>query len=574
MNTRRPMDFATLMWWHLPSVYREQDNPRPDVDTTPTAPGDLARLLGAYGDLLDALYRTLLQRYYDSFPETEGEDAEGLRRGCQPWVLPYIARLLDLRLRSPLERGQRLEVGRAVAWRQRKGTLGAIEDIASAVADVEMEVQEGWRRVALTPRVGFSLLPPAVFGLAPSDDGEFGRLDRAYDPRLPQRRARHPGMPGGAVDLRRVSRAVQGEPGSTAARRMRIQGRELWWAQANPHGVPCFPGSYQDASVRTADLRTPDGRRGHAHPRRVLLYLPPFTGFFTQRPVSIGWGAIRPAVLEGGRLPEGLPLVLEAPADDPGTRRLTGVGSMPVRIRGAVRLDAAIRWRFENLWFDNRLQIRNGRVELAGCAVRELRVHTADTSAPVVLAQGSLFKRLLAPRGLVRLLQVTVLERLVAEHLEASDCIFCTPPRKDLRDADVPAAGCVRYSRLPHLPMPPDPNDPHFPGPPDDPAWRSDGRRSALRTHRCTVKPVRFRVLDFGRPGCAVLHPDASPELRFGAEDGGELGAYHDLRYTLREQAVLDKLREHLPLGLHAVLVADATLSCLPPLRRPSPDRP
>ena len=553
MSGVRPMDFATLLWRHLPSVLRECDNPREDIDGNLAQAGDLARLLDAYGELLDAVYRTLLQRYYDSFPEAEGLDAEGLERGCQPWVLPYIARLLDVQLRSPLESGQRLEVGQAVAWRQRKGTLSAIEGIAAAVTGVEVEVQEGWQRVALTPRPGFTLLPAGVVCEAEAD----------YDPRFPDRRARHPGMPGGTLDLRYVSRARRADAACPTSKSTRFAGQEVWWVQANRKGVPCFLGSYQDASARTADLRTPNGQRGHAHPRRVLLYLPPFPGLFASQPPSVQWTSIREAVLAGGPLPEGLPLVLEGTL---GTRRLAGTAATPVRIRGVVALDPKLLWRFEGLWFDNQLEIWNGRAQFTHCAVRELHIHTASPQLPVTEARGSLFKRLLAPQGLVRLEGVTLLERLVAERLEASDCILQVGPHKDLLDGDVPAAGCLRFSRLPYLPRPPDPLDPTLP---NDPQWISQGKRSALRIHRCTTEPVLFWSSSFGRPGCGVLHPSAHPLLRFGAEDGGELGAYHDLRYSLREQAVADKLREYLPVGMEAVLVADETLVCAPP--QPAP---
>lgn len=50
-----------------------------------------------------------------------------------------------------------------------------------------------------------------------------------------------------------------------------------------------------------------------------------------------------------------------------------------------------------------------------------------------------------------------------------------------------------------------------------------------------------------------------------GAEDGGELGAYHERRLVLRQRAVLEKLREFLPVGIEALFVSDATLACAPP---------
>ncbi|MCB1958051.1 MAG: hypothetical protein KDG55_20395, partial [Rhodocyclaceae bacterium] len=228
--SERAMDFGTLIYRQLPAVHRERDNTRNLPDGS-VEPGDLALLAATWGDTLDALYRTLLQRYYDIFPETEGAtDAEGLARGCQPWVLPYIARLLDVQLVSPLPEGRRAEVGQAVRWRQRKGTPLAVEEMAEQVAGIEVELCEGWRRVAVTPRAGLTLLPESVFGLA---DGDFPVGDRLA-------RAEHPGLPGGTLDLRRASRAVRADAASPASHTTTFAGEAVPWRQAWPHGVPCF----------------------------------------------------------------------------------------------------------------------------------------------------------------------------------------------------------------------------------------------------------------------------------------------------------------------------------------------
>ncbi|QDF96877.1 hypothetical protein CJ010_10205 [Azoarcus sp. DD4] len=552
---RRAMDFATLLYRQLPAVYRERDNTRA-ADDGSLEPGDLARLCDGWGDLLDALYRSILQRYYDIFPQADGgPDAEGMARACQPWVLPYLAQLLDVQLRSPLDAGRRAEIGRAIAWRQRKGTPLAIEDIADQVAGMEVELREGWRKLAVTPRAGFTLLPESVFGEA----------DGSYPARFRLRRAEHPGLPAGTVDFRRASRAVLAPSGSPSSKITSFSGMPASWRQAWPHGAPCFPGSFQDVAPRTADLRTPTIARGHAHPRRVVLHAPPFPGFFAPQPASVQWSAIRDAVLNGGELPEGLPLALVANGN--GRRLLAGLGESPVRIRGVVELDAPLTWQFDNLWFDNKLEVWQGRVEASDCALRELYVHTVDAARAVATLHACLAKRVLAPRSLVSLEYVTVLERLVCERLQASDCILLATPHKDLIDADVPAGGCIRYSSLPYIPIPPDPLDPTAP---NDPVWIAQGRRSMLRVHggsSTTLAPI-FWNSDFGSPGCAVLHPAAFDALRFGAEDGGEMGACHALAYTLRERAVIEKLKDFLPVGIEAVLAPDASLVCAPPQPR------
>ena len=78
-----------------------------------------------------------------------------------------------------------------------------------------------------------------------------------------------------------------------------------------------------------------------------------------------------------------------------------------------------------------------------GCPMRELYVHTVGSSPPVASVRACLLKRLIAPSALVRLEYVTVLERLVAERLEASDCILMARPHKDLIDMDVPRSGML-----------------------------------------------------------------------------------------------------------------------------------
>ncbi len=241
------------LWAFLPAVYRDRDD------------GDLAAYLDACGELLDRVRATLDQRLADCFPESPPGE-----RQAQGWLLPYFADLLDVRLLSPFVDGRRREVARAIAWRQTKGTRRAIEDIAEALGQLEVEVQEGWRRVAVTPRVDMTLLPAAAFGESEEPD-----------PQNPLVAARRPGLPVATVDLGLPSRAIRADPGHPLARASRFPGVALpvTWRQLHPAGAPCFPGSYEDASRRTVDLRTPSWKEGHIHPRRVLLFVPPPSSF-------------------------------------------------------------------------------------------------------------------------------------------------------------------------------------------------------------------------------------------------------------------------------------------------------
>jgi hypothetical protein len=75
-------------------------------------------------------------------------------------------------------------------------------------------------------------------------------------------------------------------------------------------------------------------------------------------------------------------------------------------------------------------------------------------------------------------------------------------------------------------------------------------------------REAKFGDLDYG-----VLSLLTSDAIRFGAEDGGEMGAYHHKYYSLRTEAVLEKMREFLPVGIEPVLLQDTRLMQVPPKR-------
>lgn len=560
-----PPDYGNRLKEWLPTHWRARD-----------AAGDLDGLLSVCGELLDALHAAVNQRLYDSFPDA---DAEGRR--CQDWLIPYFARLLDVRLVSPDAEGRRAEVANAVAWRQRKGARVSIEQIAEAVGQFEVEIQEGWKRVAMTPRVDRALLSEKAYGEEP-----------ASGPTTPSLRATHPGLPAVAPDLRYGSRAARcaGNNPASACTAFPGEAQPLHWRQTHRHGAPCMPDSYQDVSRRTPDLRTPNWRRGFYHPRRMLLFAPPPEGFFRRIHTTASWASIAPLIavaLEKAGAHRGPNLeTLDGIRRNPAVAcafgvtewngatlpliSLRGLTDGPVRIRGVVDLDAPAVYRFENLWFDNRVEIRRGAAQLFGCAARQLRMGAAERDAAAVEARSCLFKRIEAARSLVRLEYVTVFDALLAERLEASDSILLPALRKDILDSDVPGAGCIRYSRVAYVPKPALAVHPkNLKGPlfNNDEQWVSQKKRSQLRcfADTCTTLKPLFWSEVFGEPGCGALHPDCVQAVQSGAEDGGEMGAFHERRYVLRRQAVLEKLQEYLPVGMEAVIITDPSLACAPP---------
>ena len=529
------------LWELLPVVYRGRDRD-----------GDLADYLDACGELLDQVRETLEQRLADAFPD---RPPEGL--AAQGWVLPYLAELVDARLLSPHLDGRRQEVEKAVAWRQRKGTVGCLEQIVEAVARVEVEVHEGWQRLALTPRVGLPLAP----------DDTLGRLDMDNPPDA----ARHPQLPAVTPDFRRAveTRDVAAAGQAPGWRFRYFPARVLerppaagqtpgsdTWFHPHRHGAPRFPGSYEDLSHRTVDLRAPAPRRGLYHPRRLLFFTAPATGFFPPDRRQVGW--------QQGLSEE---LFKDKVDDATGVRRIWKLdplapdgsdNAITLIVPVGVRFDGGLI-RIEDLCFldppenDRTIEITGGRLELRRVAARRVVVTGGD--APALDAADCLFETVDAGAGLARLEHCTVLGDLACGRLQASDCIF--GGAVTFNSGAPGTDSCVRYSRIPKELAQSKPEEVRWPANTiDQPAF--------FDFEICDRGEVR-RSREFGQPGCGVLHPATPESIRFGAEDGGEMGAYHHRRYALQDAAVREKLRDFLPLGLEAALIPDPRLLASPP---------
>ncbi|MFZ7127167.1 MAG: phage tail protein [Desulfobacterales bacterium] len=614
-------DFGRRLYEMLPAVYRSRDN------------GDLAGYLDGCGRLLDLVAQTLRQRLADAFPDHPPEN----QPACQEWLLPYFADLLDVRLVSPHARGRREEIGNAVAWRQRKGTAACIEQVAEAVAQMEVEIQEGWRRVAVTPRIGMPL--PSARSLGYESEPEFDGRGLFAHPALG---ARHPGLPAATVDFRCPLRAVTAGPGNPAARTTRFGNHPVSWRQAGLHGAPCFPGSFEDVSRRTADIRTPDFCRGHHHPRRLLLFAPPPAGFFPAQegPVELRMEGTAPfdyapcresrsaccGEFAAASPPEGVMTgdrgVLSIDTDDAGgvgipvvVTRISGsvlglkgppppeglvvpvepdrvrlrlqstltvrwsqrhesqfqelieerveirrqesgnqdvrvirnrtLGTdwfVPIRIIGRIDLDGGQTHRFEGLVLANTLAGPLARVELRETAAFQVEIQTEDIHRPVVDARDSLIRTLLTPGGLSRLEYCTVLDPIVSAAIEASDTIFMGTMRQGGLPIRPPSPACLRYSR-----------------------FSREQITSGISAPHSNTDPVELVSAVFGERGCGVLHPATAASVRFGAEDGGEMGACHGRLHTLQTAAVLEKLKDFLPVGIEGVLITDTRLLEPPP---------
>jgi Phage tail protein (Tail_P2_I) len=542
----------------LPEVYRQRDH---------EPPGDRADHLKGYldshGVLLDRVRGTLEQFYADHFP-----DVPETGRVCQAWIIPYLADLVGAVPVSPFADGQRDEVANAIRWSKRKGTLVAVEEIVEAIALSEAEIHEGWRRVITAARPDDTILPATYYGEEPHPIDAILADPDPTKPFLsvnPQVAAVHPGIRTATLDLRAPSRAVRANRGEIGTEDSRFAtAPRLWprddnapaepppdpiaWRQHEPNGVPCFPGSYEDVSVRTVDARTPDaaGRVGRYHPKALIVFLPPPYGLCPPGPEEVAWPIGADWLDKDFAPPPGIERLLP---DDPEAKGALVVRNatakslvvkpdLTIGPASAIRLPLGIPLVLEKLRFEGTLTLNAGTVTLRRSAVKELAFGPGPGERHLY-AESVLFGAITGGTGTGELVYGTILDRVsVTAQLSVSEVIF---PENTRRDSIV----CARYSRLPASAL-------------DDTA----GRRRATNTDASPlyVSPT------FCTPGAGVLRPEASAALLEGAEDLTEMGAYHDWRYAALRAALQRKLADFLPMGIRPVIVWDERLLCLPPV--------
>jgi hypothetical protein len=178
--------------------------------------------------------------------------------------------------------------------------------------------------------------------------------------------------------------------------------------------------------------------------------------------------------------------------------------------------------------------------DTAGLVVRDSIVDAPDPAVVAIAASDDGDQ----PGPATTLERVTVLGRVrVRELTLASDVLFTAPVVAERRQG-----GCVRFSFLPE-----DSETPRrFRCQPDLLLERAAqaGRPAAP----AGLVPA-FTATQYGHPGYAQLAPDCAAELRTGAEDGSEMGAFSRLRQPQREANLRTRLDEYLPFGLDAGLI-------------------
>jgi hypothetical protein len=212
-------------------------------------------------------------------------------------------------------------------------------------------------------------------------------------------------------------------------------------------------------------------------------------------------------------------------------------------LEGDLTIPAGVRVAFEDLLFTGRISVVKGvaqetRLALTRCAVARLLLDPPDEN-PSLVATDCLIGEIISAGGFAELVYCTVMGETHLERLWASDCLFVG----DL--VDVACGGdetCVRYSRVPDLAAlagclaEKNPSNTT-----DDPNF--------IRLHfedgdACVLRPAAF-----GEPGCGVLDLTTSLAILEGAEDEGEMGAYHQLFHAAQLRALRLKLADFLPMS-------------------------
>ena len=527
-----------LLYRELPEEYRYQDPAPSDTEL-----GDLEAFLHSFGHLLDLVRNTTEQAYADSFSETADND-----RDIQPWLIPYLAELVGAELRAPDPVARRAELNESVSWFKSKGSLQTVDEISDVVSGSEAVVVEGWRRTLTTPRMA---LPPFS-------------SDSVSQDQLPQ----------GTPDLRFINRAVVDNEGNNPLFLLRTPTRdqfgritvaaESYWKPLYARGAPCFPGAYDDTSVRTPDIRDAEKLPG-PNPKRTIIHVQPPQGFFAE---GINGTSVNPTVanieIDGTETAqqifgpeqvfESLGLLAESAIDQ---LKVNGQVEFPERIivSGDITLPANVDVVFNGLMFTGAIRIEDptSRLTLNRCAAERL-VISVPTDEPAVIAKDCLFNSIRGGVGFGQLEYTTVMEQTELERLWASDCIFNGPM------IDLNCSGgdtCIRYSRVPDLEALADCGADKSPTNTDDDPnfirlWFAEG-------DTCVLRPALF-----GEPGAAVLDLTSTENIRAGAEDEGEMGAYHHLYYAAQIRALRLKLADYLPFGQEIAIRLDSYLARLP----------
>ena len=159
--------YADKLWGLLPAIYRSLDSSEFNVN------GPLREMVNRIGGQAAILRRSIDRLWDDQSIQT-----------CDDWLIPYIGALVATHLVTNLDaRAQRLDVANTIYYRQRKGTLGLLEQLAFNITGWNARTIEFFRRLGRTrhgldPALGQSLTPGDDISVLQQAEGLVGPLTR------------------------------------------------------------------------------------------------------------------------------------------------------------------------------------------------------------------------------------------------------------------------------------------------------------------------------------------------------------------------------------------------------------
>ena len=318
-----------------------------------------------------------------------------------------------------------------------------------------------------------------------------------------------------------------------------IAGKSVIWRTPRNHGVPGAANAFFDRSLRTLDFRRPSVRGGQANPSRIVLHIPPFTGFFQPGMKRMTWD---PQWRTLGHDSEWLSV--QRTRQDQGRDRLLikGKGSRPVYINGHV-LTKTLDVDLENVILYDGLEVRGANLTMSRCAVPTVVVTSRHVETPCCTVKDSLINRFQLARGTLRLEHATLLEKMVCDTLLASDSILTVSQVKRGDEKKKSIDGYLRYTMVPkgffNLPV-----------------------TTELQRDSATVREENphFFKSRWGAPGFGAVVRGSSNFAEFGAENQGALGCYNHMFFSRRFAAMTRKVKDFLPFGMAAAVVEDPLL--------------
>lgn len=539
-----------ILYRELPEALRLYDNRNPDAGKL----GDLEKFLFGFGHMLDRFDATLLQMHADGVLDPIGP--VGDEREIQGWLLPYVAQLFGVELVAPDPDSRRHELAGSIWVARRRGTRAAVDAAAELLTDTPVVVVPGAARVLRTPTLATSPMTHREFTgfWHPADAAILQEPVPTGDPAVEgfaaTRPGAHDGLLVGTPDSRRAMRAVEGGVERPDAEvRPQTGSGEITdlvpFVVRKRRGRPCFPDSYEDRSLRTPDIRAPRLRRPRLthlqKPDAVTLFVRPPAGLFNGAEIRVGAPTISGGALSGNGVPADGGQADVFYEDESAVVDLTAANAGPADTENAGR------HIIEDLKFAGTIRVMRGRdVEFRNCAIGALSgPAVAGGPGSRVYARNSVFDSidltvLPAAETEVILEYCTVITATAMNVARVSDSIL-GGSFTSAGDGSDEKVGCIRYSLVPagfdftHV---------HrfqtVEGSPEFVRWPCIERDGTM--HHDTLPLI-------GEQGYAVLSDRTSREVAGGAEDGGEMGAYHDAWHLARLAAGVRKARGYLPVG-------------------------